>query len=285
MKIEFPLKHIENNLIFNRNGDVWAYFKTDTFNLYLLKYKDLDTHIYVSNNQDNKNMFYVGYKLKEVLGNKSSVKTNVKSFFEGLNSQVSRSVGIEPYSIIHDDIKDYTEQAEEINAFLTKRMEVKSVETKEAIMIYKHLLNLSSNNEGEGILNLNGVNIEPYNQNTLHVTSSLDNDGIFVQHIVVRSIDKVEYITSLLELDVPIQMSVRVNKNDEISIILRIESTDYNLLEDNIDKIYDYALLLNMDLITPLGEQFILLYESILGTNKTYYDYLVTERKSEVIVQ
>lgn len=29
VKIEFPVKHIENNLVFSRDGTVWAYCKID----------------------------------------------------------------------------------------------------------------------------------------------------------------------------------------------------------------------------------------------------------------
>ena len=32
MKIEFPVKHIENNLVFSHDGTVWAYYKIDGFN-------------------------------------------------------------------------------------------------------------------------------------------------------------------------------------------------------------------------------------------------------------
>ena len=31
MKIEFPIKHIHNNLIFGHNKTVWAYFKIEGF--------------------------------------------------------------------------------------------------------------------------------------------------------------------------------------------------------------------------------------------------------------
>ncbi len=32
VKIEFPVKHIENNLVFSHDGTVWAYYKIDGFN-------------------------------------------------------------------------------------------------------------------------------------------------------------------------------------------------------------------------------------------------------------
>ena len=32
LKIEFPVKHIENNLVFSHDGTVWAYYKIDGFN-------------------------------------------------------------------------------------------------------------------------------------------------------------------------------------------------------------------------------------------------------------
>ena len=32
VKIEFPVKHIENNLVFAHDGTVWAYYKIDGFN-------------------------------------------------------------------------------------------------------------------------------------------------------------------------------------------------------------------------------------------------------------
>lgn len=283
MKIEFPLKHIENNLLFNRNGDVWAYFETDIFNMHLLNYNNRDLHIYTSNKL-GKHVYYVGFRLKKILADKSSFKVNIKSFFEGLNAQVSRSVGNEPYSIIEDDVKDYVIQSKEIELFLEKRMEVKPLETKDILLLYHDFLNLKNNDENSvGILNLDGANIESYDMNTLLLKHSTDElNSLYVQYVVVNSIESIEQATSLLDLKFPVGVSVRSGIDGGVSIAIRLEDKSMVELSKHIEGLYSYADILNINLFAPLGEQFIFLYENILGSSKTDLDYITKIKEREV---
>src|SRR5699024_5611354 len=239
MNLEFPLSHIENNLLFNVNGDVWCYFKTDMFNLYLLNYNDKDIHVYTSNSFKER-VYIVGFKLKQVVGEKASFKVNLKSFLEGLNSQVNRSVGLNTQTIISDDIKDYLSHSKNIEDFLTDRMKAKPLEPEEIIELYQSMMNLEVNsdiNTGEqGILNFNNLSIVPYNENILMLENSYTSEEnekesnistLYIQHLIVRSIENVEHIISLLEIDFPIFISTRVNSEYGSSIILRIESESY----------------------------------------------------------
>lgn len=38
--LEFPVKHVEDNLVFSREGEVWAYYKVDGFNYAFLSHED-----------------------------------------------------------------------------------------------------------------------------------------------------------------------------------------------------------------------------------------------------
>ncbi|HLQ83112.1 MAG TPA: hypothetical protein VK121_04635 [Pseudogracilibacillus sp.] len=297
MDLEFPLSHIENNLLFNVNGDVWCYFKTDIFNLYLLNYNNKDIHVYTSNSFKER-MYIVGFKLKEVVGEKTSFKVNLKSFFEGLNSPVNSSVGLNTQSIISDDVIDYLSQTKNIEDFLSKRMEAKPLEPIELIELFQSMMNLEVNSDiniGEqGILNFNNLNIVPYNENTLMLENSYTSEEnekesnistLYIQHLIVRSIENVEHIISLLEIDFPIFISTRVNSEYGSSIILRIESESYKDLMTKVDKLYNYVELLNINIFTPIGEQFKLFYEGLFGTDKIDNDYflsLITKEESEV---
>lgn len=297
MDLEFPLSHIENNLLFNVNGDVWCYFKTDIFNLYLLNYNNKDIHVFTSNSFKER-MYIVGFKLKEVVGEKTSFKVNLKSFFEGLNSPVNSSVGLNTQSIISDDVIDYLSQTKNIEDFLSKRMEAKPLEPIELIELFQSMMNLEVNsdiNTGEqGILNFNNLNIVPYNENILMLENSYTSEEnekesnistLYIQHLIVRSIENVEHIISLLEIDFPIFISTRINSEYGSSIILRIESESYKDLMTKVDKLYNYVELLNINIFTPIGEQFKLFYEVLFGTDKIDNDYclsLITKEESEV---
>src|SRR5690625_1322438 len=41
LKLNFPIKHIHKNLVFGRNGTVWAYIKVDGFSYDLLADSDI----------------------------------------------------------------------------------------------------------------------------------------------------------------------------------------------------------------------------------------------------
>src|SRR5699024_5072437 len=143
MRVEFPLRHIENNLVFNRNGDVWAYFSVDTLSTYVLNVIDSEFHIF-SDNKISKSSFFVGYKLTPVLGGKASFKTNVKAFFEGFTSPVKKSVGLDAQSIIKDDVRDYLVQSKKIELKLKDRITARPLHPLEIINNYQTVLNLSS---------------------------------------------------------------------------------------------------------------------------------------------
>src|SRR5699024_6498984 len=99
MDLEFPLSHIENNLLFNVNGDVRCYFKTDIFNLYLLYYNNNHLHAYTSNLYKVR-LYIVYIKLKEVVRKKTSFIVHLKASFKDINSPVNTSGALNTHSII-----------------------------------------------------------------------------------------------------------------------------------------------------------------------------------------
>lgn len=271
MKIEFPLKHIENNLIFNRNGDVWAYFKTDIMNLTLLNYQNKNIHIYTNTNF-GESIYYVGFKLVNVLVNKSRFKVNIKSFFEGLNAQVNRSVGLDAYSIIKDDVVDYSKQSKQIELFLQKRMSAVPLQTNEILVFYNDLLDLNTTLQ-DGFMELSNVNFQSYDSNILLIDNIIMEKPLYVQYLSVKEINSIENIVSLLELKFPLGVSIRTDFEQGTSISVRVQSNDIHKLLKRIDGLYSYSRLIEVNLFSPLGEQFKFLYESSLGSNKLDSNY------------
>lgn len=285
MKVEFPLKHIENNLIFNRNGDVWAYFKTDILNLFLLNYQDKNIHIY-TNNQLGENIFYVGFKLENVLTDKSRFKVNIKSFFEGFTAQVNRSVGLDSYSIIKDDVVDYSKQSKRIELFLQKRMSVVPLLTSEILMFYNNLLGLDTE-INDGFMELSNVSFQPHDSNVLLIDNKTTNKALYIQYLSVKKMGNIESVVSLLDLQFSLGISIRTDFKSGTSISVRVESSEIHNIIKQIDGLYSYANLIDISLFSPLGEQFKFLYESALGSNKldSNYDikhYLEINRERKV---
>jgi len=279
MKIEFPIRHIQNNLVFNKNGDVWCYFEVDTFNFELLKFEDTDIHIFTDNNRK----IYVGYKLKQTYSEskeKNAIKENIVSFFEGFASQVNRSVGLNEYSILKNDISDYMKQSNNIKEVLKKIMSVKELKVEDILINYISSLTIYSNMNIEGVIiedyvsKIDSTIIDMENENTIMYIDEEDEKVLYQRQFVVRSLVSPEDVYSLLNLSIPVVISVRIY-NGLYSIIIKTHANEYKDLLDKINVLYNSAKDINITLFSPLTDQFNVLYETILGSNKVGVDYTI----------
>lgn len=284
MNVEFPLRHIEDNLLFNRNGDVWVYFKTNLLDLSLVEKEGYDTHVFVSNDL-GKDIYYIGYKLipeyKMTSRSKVSLKSNIKSLVEGINSPVKKSLGLDKYSLLKEDVLDYFNQAKELEVHLSETInDLEIVSVGEVISVFTMLLNLEADLE-QGYFDLNSVEINVYSDNILMVKNTADQDGndLLVQNLVVRKTDNIDIVSFLLDLEIPINISIRLSEG-KLSQTVQILSYNEDNMFKYIDKIYDYGEHVGLDLFTPVGEQFNLYYETFFGTNKIddFYVKEINER-------
>ncbi|MBG9730756.1 hypothetical protein ABD87_14740 [Lysinibacillus sphaericus] len=199
-KIDFPIKHISGNLIFNKNKECWAYYKIDGFSydyleedsktipygqqLAFLTNVALDVHLLVlPNPTDISNIidrtieemklrdyplrdngikyfeqqkkvllkekelnetaeyhYYIGVQLDPSKNRYKSVNTginflsNIKTFFNGLNSPLYQAIGLYPNSdILESEIEAFHRQAEIIensiaDAFTSRVKRISTIE-------------------------------------------------------------------------------------------------------------------------------------------------------------
>lgn len=282
MKIEFPIRHVENNLIFNRNGDVWAYYLSN-LNENTFSYTPYSHIIIESKNKKNK-LLYKGFKLPTVLGNDDiTIKENIKMYFEGFFSQVKRSVGLDPYSLIKKDIDDYIKLSLEYKDVKGGTSnELKLLDTNDLLNLIKSHINLNQDlDKGKGFLDLNNITISPYDEKTLYIQGE-DND-LFIQYINVKTIDNISDILWLTDFDFPLQISIRSSYYYEnvFSINIKVTADSYDLLKNKVRDILRYSAQKNIRLDIPFGEQFTLFYESMPGTGQINFDYSTLERNQK----
>src|SRR5699024_7201491 len=152
------------------------------------------------------------------------------------------------------------------------------------ISSYEYWLNLGSENEGGGLLDLNGISLSPLNLNGLIINNALNEvEPNYVQYLTVNKTKGIEYLVNLEDIEIPIEIFIRRNENKEFYTIIRITAINETQLNNYVSFLYDYSHLLEIDIYTPLGEQFILLYESLFGSDKTSDDYMTKIIEQEVL--
>lgn len=291
--LEFPIKHIEDNLVFGNDGTVWAYYKIEGFGydflesdekvvpfqrqLAFLSNIEEDIHYLVVPSPTDvggildrtiENMQLLNYPLKEYgvsfmeqtkqvlveqtrtdetseyfhyfgiqlnpMKNKYrsenagiNILSSLKHFFEGLNSPVYKTLGLEPYDILIEEITAYRNQADSIIASIGGAFSsiVKKVSAEELAYITEKTFSTTMANsdvkirndfvsgvlvEGVGdegekhkavrptektFISLQGTHVEEIGPKTLLLSKIIDNEvlEIYTQFVICHSMESENY--------------------------------------------------------------------------------------------